>query len=117
MSASPISVEPSDAALVGRGLSTPSLETNISNIPEQKLDQVASAIERVADVQKAYEPKIAAAPQPEKERLVNEADNALQNAVTKDGLSVEEYNGILNTAQSDPGVRQKIVQRLKPPAK
>jgi hypothetical protein len=32
-------------------------------------------------------------------------------------LSVEEYNSILEVAQNDPGVREKIRQRIGSPTK
>jgi hypothetical protein len=38
-------------------------------------------------------------------------------AVTDQGLSVEEYNSILEVAQNDPGVREKIRQRMGAPTK
>ena len=46
---------------------------------------------------------------------MNEANSALQKAVTDQGLSVEEYNSILEVAQNDPGVRAKIRQRMGAP--
>jgi hypothetical protein len=36
-------------------------------------------------------------------------------AVTDQGLSVAEYNSILEVAQNDPGVRAKIRQRMGAP--
>jgi hypothetical protein len=44
---------------------------------------------------------------------LNEAVNALEKAVTDQGLSVEEYDSILEVAQSDPDVREKIRQRIR----
>src|SRR6516162_4734135 len=51
----------------------------------------------------------------DKERIVNEANSALVKAVIDQGLSVEEYNSILEVAQNDPGVRAKIRQRMGAP--
>ena len=36
--------------------------------------------------------------------------------VTDQGLSVEEYDSILEVAQNDPDVREKIRQRIRPSA-
>ena len=47
---------------------------------------------------------------------MNEAVHALAKAVTDQGLSVEEYDPILEVAQNDPGVREKIRQRIRPSA-
>ena len=40
--------------------------------------------------------------------------SAMSKAVTEEGLSVEEYDSILEVAQNDPGVREKIRQRIRP---
>jgi hypothetical protein len=61
-------------------------------------------------------PLAAAAPS-DKERIANEAINALAKAVTDQGLSLEEYDSILEVAQNDPEVREKIRQRIRPSAK
>jgi hypothetical protein len=44
--------------------------------------------------------------------VIAEASNALQKAVTDQGLSVDEYNTIVKTAQNDPALREKLRQRL-----
>jgi len=62
-----------------------------------------------------YQQRITAAAPADKERIVNEANSALVKAVTDQGLSVEEYNSILEVAQNDPGVRAKIRQRMGAP--
>jgi hypothetical protein len=94
------------------GLTAPSPE-----IPEQKLDAAAAAMERVANLQQDYQQRIATADASEKERLANEGNSAIVKAVTDQGLSVEEYTSILRMAQANPEVRQKILKRLEPAAK
>ena len=39
---------------------------------------------------------------------------ALAKAVTDQGLAVEEYSSILEVAQTNPEVREKIRQRIRP---
>jgi predicted TIM-barrel fold metal-dependent hydrolase len=95
---------------------SPGLSDPASNIPDQKLDAAAAAIEQVATLKLDYQQRIAAAAPADKERILNEAVNALAKAVTDQGLSVEEYDSILNVAQNDPDVREKIRQRIRPSA-
>ena len=52
-----------------------------------------------------------AAPASDKKRIAAEA-RAFQKAVTDQGLSVNEYILILEVAQNDPEVGDKIRQRL-----
>ena len=82
------------------------------NISDQKLDAAAAAIDRVASVKQNYQQQIAAAPPSDKDRLAGDASNAMKKAVTDQGLSVEEYSSILRVAQNDPGVRDRLLQRL-----
>jgi predicted TIM-barrel fold metal-dependent hydrolase len=70
---------------------SPGLSQQPQNIPDQKLDAAAVAIERVASLKQDYQQRIAAAAPADKERILNEAVNALAKAVTDQGLSVEEY--------------------------
>jgi predicted TIM-barrel fold metal-dependent hydrolase len=95
---------------------SPGLPEQSPNIPDQKLDAAAAAIERVASLKQDYQQRIAAAAPADKERILNEAVNALEKAVTDQGLSVEEYDSILEVAQNDPDVREKIRQRIRPSA-
>ena len=96
----------------------PGLSDHAPNIPDQKLDAAAAAMQRVAVLKQSYQQQIAAAPAPsDKERIAAEAINALTKVVTDQGLSVEEYDAILEAAQNDPGVGEKIRQRLQPSAK
>jgi hypothetical protein len=49
----------------------------------------------VARLKQDYQQRIAAAAPSDKERIANEAINALAKAVTDQGLSLEEYDSIL----------------------
>jgi vacuolar-type H+-ATPase subunit H len=80
---------------------------------DQKLSAVAAAVKRVAGLQKDYQQRIAEAPA-EKERIIAEANTEFTKAVTDQGLSVEEYDSILDAARDDPEIRKKILQRMSP---
>lgn len=101
---------------------TPSTQTQVppaqaQNIPDQKLDAAAAAVEQVANVKKDYQQRIEAAPTPDKQRIADEANKVLAKTVTDHGLTVEEYTSILVAAKDDPGVREKLIQRMNPPGK
>jgi Domain of unknown function (DUF4168) len=85
------------------------------DLPDQKLDAMAAALQRVASIQKDYRQRLAEAEAPaEKERVVAEAHNEFTKAVTEQGLSVEEYASILDKAQDDPEIRDKLLARIRP---
>ena len=99
-----------------RSPSPGSSEQTPKNIPDQKLDAAAAALEQVASVKEDYQRRIKAADPSDRDRIAEEVHNALVKAVTDRGLSVEEYSSILQLAENDPGVREKIIQRIHPPA-
>jgi Domain of unknown function (DUF4168) len=84
-----------------------------STISDQKLSAAAAAMGQVSTIRQSYEQRIADAPSPVKERLADEANDALEKAVTDQGLSVDEYNNILRTAQNDPAIRRQLAQRIR----
>lgn len=83
-------------------------------IPDEKLDAEAAAIKQVLSLQQNYQERMAAADESEQKGIQNDAVNAVTKAITDQGLSVEEYTSILEVAQNDPDVRQKILQRIRP---
>lgn len=95
--------------------SAPELATPSPPISDQKLDAAAAALEQVASIQQTYRQRFAQAATPsDQERVVTEARDALTKAVKDQGLSVEEYNAIIEIAQDDPQVRGKVLQRVQP---
>jgi hypothetical protein len=72
-------------------------------------------LEQVVSVKEDYQRRIKAADPSDRNRIAEEAHNALLKAVTDQGLSVEEYTSILEVAQNDPDVREKILHRVHPP--
>jgi hypothetical protein len=87
--------------------------TSPASIPDHKLDAAAAAVKRVAVVSDDFENKLAKAPAEEKDRVLGEANAAIAKAVTDQGLSVDEYMTIMNVAQNDPAVRDKLLKRLE----
>jgi hypothetical protein len=71
-------------------------------------------LQRIASLQQDYRSQIAAAPPADRDRIVKEATGALTKAVTDQGLSIDEYAQIIDEAQNNPPVREKILQRVRP---
>ena len=83
-----------------------------SGISDKKLDQAAAAIVRIDKLQKSYQQKLEQAKPNERDRVVQEADNARAKAVTDQGLSIDEYDTIIRTAQNDAALREKLLRRM-----
>ena len=91
---------------------SPQTQSPLPTISDEKLNAAAAAIKQVSSIHQSYQSKIEAAPS-DKQRLTIEANDAMAKAVTDQGLSVDEYNSIISTAQNDPAVREKLSQRMR----
>lgn len=91
----------------------PDAKAPAADISEKKLDAAAKAVKNVSNIRDSYEQKLVKAPADQKAKLADEASDAMAKAVTAEGLSVEEYTSIIEVAQNDPVVRNKLLQRLK----
>lgn len=81
-------------------------------IPDEKLGAAAAAMEQVASLRQTYQQQLATAPESEKPRIAGEANQALAKAVGDQGLSVDEHNGIMKAAQTNPAVRDGLLQHM-----
>jgi hypothetical protein len=79
-------------------------------VDETKLRSFAVAYLEVSKVAQTYQPQLQAATDPqEQQRIQAEAANGMVQAVENaEGITIEEYNLIVNSAQADPGLAQQI---------
>ena len=77
---------------------------------DAKLKSFAVAFLEVAKVNQSYQPQIEQAGSPEdQQRLRQEAGEKMVEAVNEaDGITVDEYNVIIQAAQTDPELAQRI---------
>ena len=99
-------------AQVNQTPAPPQAQSPSPSISDEKLNAAAAAIGQVTTIRQTYEPKIAAAAASDKQHMADEANNAMRKAVTDKGLTLDEYNSIIRTAQNDPVFRQKLSQRI-----
>jgi len=83
-----------------------------ASLPDEKLDKAAAAIGRVVALKQTYTERLQSASDAERPQIADEAKTAMTKAVTDQGLSVEEYSNILQVAENDNTVRDKILKRL-----
>lgn len=91
----------------------PQVETPAAQAPaldDAKLQSFAVAFLEVAKVSQTYQPQIEAAGSTEdQQRLQQEATEKMVEAVNaSEGITVEEYNTIIQAAQTDPELAQRI---------
>jgi hypothetical protein len=84
------------------------------DLSDQKLDAMAAALGQVTSLLQDFQQRLQTAEPSEKPRIAEEGRSALKKAVEDQGLTVDEYNSMIVVAQNDPGVRQKLLQRMHP---
>jgi Domain of unknown function (DUF4168) len=112
----PITIPPAapvNPAAAPQPNSTGDQSTKAQNIPEDKLNAAGAALAAVSRLHNDYQQRIAKARPNDRQRIIEEGDNALQKAITDKGLSIDEYKAILDVAQNDPDLQAKLIERAK----
>ncbi len=81
-----------------------------ANYSDAQLKQFVSASQKVAMISQEYTPKLEAAKDDTgKKKVFDEADAKMVDAVHKEGMTVDQFNGINQALQQDP----KLVERVQ----
>ncbi|MCA1972171.1 MAG: DUF4168 domain-containing protein [Caenispirillum sp.] len=76
---------------------------------DQQLQSFAAAVQGIQDVANEFAPRLRDASDPDQlAELQQEAESKMLTAVEDEGLSVDEYNAIAVTAQTNPQVAETI---------
>ncbi len=87
----------------------PAVPGQTADFSETQLKSFASAVQGIQEVANEYAPRLEQATEPQQlADLQQEAEGKMLEAVEDEGLSVDEYNAIAVTAQSDPQVAETI---------
>jgi hypothetical protein len=80
---------------------------------EEQLDSFVVATVRIINIQQQAQQQMAAAEPEEQEQVRAQALQEIVAAVENEGLSVDEYNGIVQQVESDPELGQTVQQRIQ----
>jgi hypothetical protein len=94
------------------GQAQPPVNSAPTSISDQKLKAAATAIPQVEGIRQNLEQQLAQAPAGDKPRIQGQAGDEMKKAITDQGLSVAEYNSILETAEKNPDVRGRLMQQM-----
>jgi len=83
-------------------------------VSEAELDKVADAYTRIAEIREDFQESLAEVADPEQAQLLQEeAGEAMVEAVQESGLDVQKYNEVMQAAQVDEELREKLLSRLE----
>ena len=81
-----------------------------SSFPEATIGKAGAALRDVANLQEKYQPKMeSAGSQQEKQGLAERANAEAVQAIQSHGLSVQEYSNVVRSAQTNPQLRQRLL--------
>lgn len=81
-------------------------------ITDQKINATAAAVAQVVSVRKTFDQKLANAPDSDRPRITKEADDAIEKAITNQGITLADYQTIVEAARTDPMIREKIIEHM-----
>jgi hypothetical protein len=110
MAAAPFAAAP---ALTAAQQPAPEQQQQAADVDDATLDQFAEAFLAVQEIQAEASEELQAASDEEAAREVQQkAQEEMVEAVLETGLSVEDYNMVAQLMNSDPQVRDGVLERL-----
>lgn len=92
----------------------PSQPLPTQGVSDDQLRKFVSAAQKVAMISQEYTPKLHAAPDSAAQQQVHkEADEKMVDAVHAEGLTVDEFNGIGQAVEQNPGLAQRARDMAK----
>jgi len=81
-----------------------------ASVPDATIGKAGAALRDVASLQEKYQPKMdSAGSQQERQTLAAHANAEAVQAIQSHGLSVQEYSNVVRSAQSNPQLRQRLL--------
>jgi hypothetical protein len=98
---------------------TPAAQTGAAGqaapVPDATISKAGAALRDVANLQEKYQPKMDSATPKEKEGLSAQANAEAVQAIQSHGLSMQEYSSVVRMAQTNPQVRQRLLDAANQP--
>lgn len=92
----------------------PKAEQPAPSYSDAELKSFAVAALQVQRINDVYLPKLKSAGTPEEQKQVEKTATAeMVKAVEKEGMSVDKYKQIMNHAQSNPEIAERVMQHIK----
>lgn len=95
----------------GYGAQEQTAQTKVSG---EEIAAFAKAQNKIAKIRQNYQSKLSSiSDQAERQKMVQEMNEKLVDAVKSAGLSVEKYNEIFNASQNDSALQQRISEVMQ----
>jgi vacuolar-type H+-ATPase subunit H len=106
-------VVPALAEQAGRDTATPQAPGATTQRGEQLSDmtvqKVGKALRQAATIRQQYTDRAQSKPPQQQEQLTEQAQGEMIKAINDQGLSVQQYNQVIQMAQADPTLKQRLL--------
>jgi vacuolar-type H+-ATPase subunit H len=106
-------VVPALAEQAGRDAAAPQAPGATTQRGEQLSDmtvqKVGKALRQAATIRQQYTDRAQSKPPQQQEQLTEQAQGEMIKAINDQGLSVQQYNQVIQMAQADPTLKQRLL--------
>jgi GTP1/Obg family GTP-binding protein len=88
----------------------PSGAVSGANMSDATVSKVGAALRQVAQIEQTYSQRLQSANTAvQKQDISQQASDAAVTAITQQGLTIDQYNQVIQAAQSDPALKQRVL--------
>ncbi len=81
-----------------------------ADVPDETVSQVGKAVSEIIKLRQSLEENMATAQsEDERQSLANQAETAAVRAISDQGLTIDEYNEVITSAQADPDLEERVL--------
>lgn len=85
-----------------------------ADIPESTVLKMGKALAEIAEVEQELASAVStAATERDRMQLAEQADRAITDAVTDQGLSITQFNQVVQAADEDPQLRERLTAAIR----
>lgn len=89
-------------------------QTNSAAIPQELVTKVGSAAGRIAGIQREYAKQAETETAPgAREAVANRIQEAAEQVLDEQGITVQDYNSVLSAAEGDPDLERRLLDAAR----
>jgi hypothetical protein len=80
-------------------------------LSDTTVQKVGTALRQMASIRQEYSERAQATPAPQQQKeLTDQAQTEMVKVISDQGLSVQQYNQVIQMAQADPALKERLLQ-------
>jgi Domain of unknown function (DUF4168) len=87
----------------------PGAVTQQGQVSDVMVRKVGMALRQTATIRQKYAERMHSQTAPEQQQLTQQAQSEMMKAISDQGLSVQQYNQVIQMAQADPSLKQRLI--------